>query len=144
MTACRIRRILLVVFMSVGVFAPAADTVGEGVFVCKRGDLFVRTELFFGLGRAEGPDVTEAEFRQFLAKNITPRFPDGLTELTGRGQFRLASGVIIREPSKLVILLYPPKQEDADKNIEQIREEYKEAFDQESVLRTDSVACVSF
>jgi hypothetical protein len=130
--------------MYVCVFAPAAYTADDGIFICKGGDLFIRTELFFGMGRAEGPDVTEEEFRQFLARKVTRRFPDGLTVLTGRGQFRSSSGIIIREPSKLVIILYPPDQEDADRKIELIRDEYKEAFQQESVLRADSVACVSF
>jgi radical SAM superfamily enzyme len=80
----------------------------------------------------------------FLEDHVTPRFPDGLTVLTGRGQFRNSSEVIQREPSKLVIILYPPDQENAHKRIEKIREEYKTAFQQESVLRADTTACVSF
>jgi Protein of unknown function (DUF3574) len=43
-----------------------------------------------------------------------------------------------------VILLYPPDQENASRRIERIREEYKELFQQESVLRADSRECVSF
>ena len=135
---------LLLAFVCACVFVPAPYAVGNGIFICKAGDLFIRTELFFGLGRAEGPDVTEGEFQEFLVHIVTPRFPDGLTVLTGRGQFRNSSGVIEREPSKLVIILYPPDLENADWKIERIREEYKERFQQESVLRADSTACVSF
>ena len=47
---------------------------------------FIRTELFFGTDREDGPDVTEAEFREFLDRVITPAFPDGLTLLAGDGQ----------------------------------------------------------
>jgi hypothetical protein len=101
-------------------------------------DQFIRTELFFGTDRQDGPDVTEEEFQQFLKKVITPRFPDGLTVLTGQGQFLNSNGQIIREASKLVILLYPLNDgEDKSEKIETIRECYKLRFQQESVLRVD-------
>ena len=48
---------------------------------------FVRTELFFGTAKPEGA-VTEEEFLAFLDAQITPRFPDGLTLIKGKGQFR--------------------------------------------------------
>ena len=70
-----------------------------------RGERFARTELFFGSARAGG-EVTEAEFKQFLDVFITPRFPDGLTLLTGLGQF-LGSAGPVQERSFLLILLYP-------------------------------------
>ena len=144
MHAWRISRLLLWACVGMCVCAPAVLAAGDGVFICKFGDLFIRTELFFGLGRAIGPNVTEEEFRMFLEEHVTPRFPDGLTVLTGRGQFRNSSGDIEREPSKLVIILYPPDQEKAHNKIEKIREEYKTTFQQESVLRADSTECVSF
>ena len=101
-----------------------------------RRDSFARTELFFGSARAAG-EVTEAEFKQFLDVFITPRFPDGLTLLTGHGQF-LGSKGPVRERSFLLILLYPAKALDENsKKIEEIREQYKQQFDQESVLRSD-------
>jgi hypothetical protein len=102
---------------------------------------FTRTELFFGTDREDGPDVTEAEFRNFLDTVITPAFPDGLTLLTGDGQFCCGSdNDIIKEKSFVLILLYPLRQrrESSDK-IEQIREEYKTAFRQQSVLRVDTL-----
>src|SRR5437870_1612384 len=70
------------------------------------GETFARTELYFGLSRADGPNVTEEEFQQFLDAVVTPRFPDGLTLLSGSGQFRGASGVVQKEPSKVLILFY--------------------------------------
>ncbi len=101
-------------------------------------DPFVRTELFFGTDRPDGPDVSEEEFQWFLNEVITPEFPDGLTLLTGTGQFRDSGGEIIKEGSKLLILLYPLKtQKDNSKKIERIREAYKKYFQQQSVLRVD-------
>jgi hypothetical protein len=94
--------------------------------------------LFFGSLKPNKTHVTNAEFRDFLKEVITPRFPEGLTLLTGQGQFRDASDEIIRERSRVLILLYPVAvRQESSKKIEEIREEYKWRFEQESVLRTD-------
>ena len=98
---------------------------------------FARTELFFGTAKPEGV-VTDAEFREFLDRIITPRFPDGLTLLKGDGQFRGEDGVIVKEDSFVLILLYPLEDFRAsNRKIDVIRERYKDAFQQESVLRVD-------
>jgi hypothetical protein len=100
--------------------------------------LFTRTELFFGSLKPDGSLVSEEAFLGFLDAEITPRFPNGLTLLTGLGQFLNAQGVIIQEPSRLLILLYPVEEwQDSSEKIEQIREQYKQMFEQESVLRAD-------
>ena len=98
---------------------------------------FVRTELFFGTAKPDGV-VTEEEFLAFLDEQVTPRFPDGLTLLRGDGQFRGADGVIIKEDSFLLILLYPVEDfRPSNRKIEVIRALYKQEFQQESVLRVD-------
>jgi hypothetical protein len=104
---------------------------------------FVRTELFFGLSRPGGA-VSEEEFKTFIDSAVTPSFPDGLTLLSGNGQFRDASGTIVAEGSKLLIVLVPLRNRDTEAKIEQIRSDYKLRFQQQSVLRADAVACVSF
>lgn len=106
--------------------------------------IWQRTELYFGSAKPDGTVVTEAEFMQFIDDTVTPRFPDGLTVLTGYGQFRNSAGVIVKERSMELILLYPPSMRDANRKIEEIRAAYKQAFQQESVLRVDSLAAVSF
>ena len=102
-------------------------------------EAFVRTELFFGADRPDGPDITEEQFRQFLDDKVTPLFPDGLTVLTGKGQFCCdPSGTIIQEKSFVLILLYPLEtRESSSKKIEKIRKDYKTDFEQQSVLRVD-------
>ena len=102
------------------------------------GEKFARTELFFGFAKPDGSVVTEEEFQQFLDQKITPRFPEGITLLTGLGQFRGFNGVIIQEHSMLLILFYPAhERRSRSKDIEEIRQAYKETFQQESVLRLD-------
>ena len=108
------------------------------------GDPFVRTELFFGTERP-GPDVTDAQFQSFVRRVVTPRFPDGLTQYDALGQFRDSSGRIVKERSKVIILLYPERDaRSSSERVEQIRDLYETAFDQESVLRADSLDLVSF
>jgi hypothetical protein len=98
---------------------------------------FVRTELFFGTAKPEGI-VTDEEFLTFLDEEITPRFPDGLTLLKGDGQFKNEEGIIIKEDSFVLILLYSLEGfRESSKGINTIRELYKEKFQQESVLRVD-------
>jgi hypothetical protein len=137
------------------VLSPAAPARGEQAqiagpadLLCPgQGDPFLRTELFFGSSKPDGSMVTEAQFRRFLDEEITPRFPDGLTLLTGLGQFRGSSGTIVRERSMVLILLYPKDTARASsQKIEQIRAAYKTMFQQESVLRADDrlPQCVFF
>ncbi len=153
----RIRHIIVGIFLVTGLVlntASALDTsaqqIRSTVFrehrICKHqlhGEIFFRTELFFGLSRSNGPDVTEEEFQHFIDTEVTPRFPDGLTLLTGTGQFKDSTGTIIQEGSKLLILLYPFNKK-SNRAVEKIREEYKKDFQQESVLRVDEQSCVSF
>jgi len=106
-------------------------------------DAFARIELFFGLSRPGGV-ITEADFKAFVDARVTPRFPDGLTLLSGSGQFRNASGTIVAEGSKLLILLVPIRDAHADEKVEAIRRDYRWQFQQESVLRADAASCVSF
>jgi Protein of unknown function (DUF3574) len=108
------------------------------------GQLFARTELVFGRAKPDGSMVTGEEFRGFLDEIITPRFPDGLTVLSGAGQFRGSSGMIMREGAVFVILLYPAGNKDSSTRIEEIRDIYRKTFVQESVLRIDGESCVSF
>lgn len=108
---------------------------------------FLRTELFFGSSMPGGGVVSEQQFMAFLDQEITPRFPDGLTLMTGLGQFRGSNGVIQRERSMQLILLYPRNTARASSaKIDQIRTLYEHQFNQESVLRADErlAQCVSF
>jgi len=108
------------------------------------GELLARTELFFGLSKPDGTVVTAEQFMEFLDKEITPRFPDGLTVLMGHGRFRSKHGNIIAEESVVVILLYSVEAGTKSQHIEAIREAYRRTFQQESVLRVDSLACATF
>ena len=121
--------------------AVAAETIKRPTAAS---EVWVRTELYFGTNKSNNQQVTEAEFTSFVDAQVTSRFPDGLTLLTGYGQFRTSAGILVREKSYLLILFYPPQLQDANKKIHEIRESYKSAFSQESVLRVDGYSFVSF
>ncbi|MEC4817143.1 MAG: DUF3574 domain-containing protein [Scytonema sp. PMC 1069.18] len=107
------------------------------------GENFSRTELFFGLSKPDGSVVTEEEFQSFIDTKVTPLFPNGLTLLTGTGQFQNSSETVVKEGSKVLILLYPSNN-DTNRKIQQIRQAYISMFQQQSVLRVDEQSCVSF
>jgi hypothetical protein len=108
-----------------------------------KGELFLRTELFFGLSRENGPDITDAEFRGFVDDRVTPRFPAGLTVIEGLGQFLDSTGQTAKEGSRLLVLLYKFNAKN-NTAIEAIRQDYIDSFQQQSVLRVDERTCVSF
>ncbi|HEV7643895.1 MAG TPA: DUF3574 domain-containing protein [Pyrinomonadaceae bacterium] len=104
---------------------------------------FYRTELYFGMNKPGGVVITNEEWSKFLEDEVTPRFPDGFTVLEGYGQFKNKSGKIVKEGSKVLIVLYPKKAfADADRKIDEIRTAYNKAFQQQSVLRMDIVQTV--
>ncbi len=124
-----------------GSAAPAA-----GASVAHRGTAYVETRLFFGTAQADGgTPVTDRQFRAFVDRRITPRFPAGLTLQEGRGQWRDRYGTIQRERSYELILLYPRSRASAqDGLIEDIRTAYEREFGQESVARADAATWVDF
>lgn len=100
-----------------------------------RTNIFVQDELYFGRNKPGG-QVSERDFQIFLQKEVTPRFADGLTVIDANGQF-LDKNQIIREKTKILILIHPNSQQDREE-IQEIIDEYKEQFQQESVLRVTS------
>jgi hypothetical protein len=108
-------------------------------------EAWVRGELYFGTTKDDGTAYGPEEFETFLDNEITPRFPDGLTLLTGLGQWKGQKG-IIQERSQLLIILYPADSAaESSAKLEEIRDLYEQQFHQESVLRADAYpVCTSF
>jgi hypothetical protein len=104
---------------------------------------FVKDELYFGLTKPGGETISESEWEQFVSAVITPRFREGLTVLNGSGQFLNSYGILIRENSKIVILIYESSPE-KNRAINEIIETYKSRFQQESVLRAISQVKIFF
>jgi len=103
----------------------------------------VRLELLFGMSTPDGRTIAPEAWQAFVDTEVTPRFPQGLTVMTGRGQWRGSAGTIAKEQSQLLIVWYPAAADNEEK-IEAIRTVYKTRFNQESVMRVDGSSCVSF
>jgi hypothetical protein len=107
---------------------------------------WVRTELYFGLGPADHPEqgISEAQWRDFLDREVTPRFPGGLSVEDIYGQW-LGKGKTTPERlrSKILIILYPGTEENRAR-IDAIRSAWKQETGDKSVLRVTQPADVSF
>ena len=138
------RGLSIAVVMTVAMALIAACVPLPADVPCAEGsERYDEYRLFFGrnIGDAEG--VTEEDWRLFLADTVTPRFPDGLSVFDAAGQWRDSEGVIVRERSKMVLILAEPDS-DALTRLDEIADEYKRQFSQESVLRVVDSACVAF
>jgi Protein of unknown function (DUF3574) len=101
-------------------------------------------DLLFGRKIGDRVAVTEGQWARFVDREITPRFPDGLTVFNAYGQWRdTERNRIVREPSKVVTIVLPGKPEDGDR-LTEIIEAYKKRFKQQSVGMVLRPACVSF
>jgi hypothetical protein len=101
-------------------------------------------ELFFGRKIGTNGFVTRTAWRRFLAREVTPRFPDGLTVIEAYGQWRdPATMRISREPSTVVVIAMPGATADYAR-LNEIAEAYKTRFRQQSVGIIVRPACAAF
>jgi hypothetical protein len=95
-------------------------------------------ELLLGRGKA-----SDARWREFLVREVTPRFPDGLTVYETIGQWHDAQrNVIVRERSRVLRIIAPA--DTVPDKIAAVAEAYKKQFRQKSVGIVTRPACVSF
>lgn len=101
-------------------------------------------EIYFGRNIGDRVGVSDAAFADFTAREITPRFPQGLTVVDARGQWRDPDrGRVLREPSKVVLITFTDSAE-ARANLGAIADVYKRTFRQQSVLTTVRSGCATF
>jgi hypothetical protein len=101
-------------------------------------------ELMFGRDIAGHLGVGKAAWSRFLAREIMPRFPDGLTVLDAAGQWRdPIRGRLVREPSKMVIVVTAEDAAVRDR-IAAIVAAYKLRFRQRSVGVISHPVCAAF
>jgi hypothetical protein len=107
---------------------------------------WLRCELYFGIGTFGAPDDGIAEMRWlgFLDRDVTPRFPDGLTVVDAYGQWRgRPSEQPSRLRSKILIILCEDTRANRD-SIDAIRTAFKAETHDRSVLLATQRVDVSF
>ena len=131
------RPILLLLFVLVPQAGPA-QAIGCPAFSRP----MARLELLFG-AQLKGRTIGRRAWTNFLNQEVSPRFPEGLSVFEGYGQWKDAAAHSIREPSRMLLIWYE-RDAASDAKIEAIRSAYRKRFKQQSVLRADSISCVSF
>ena len=107
---------------------------------------WVDTKLYFGLGPADDASkgISETKWREFLDREVSPRFPAGLSVLDVYGQWQ---GVGAKQPERLRSKMLIVDHEDSAENrtkIEAIRAAWKQMTGDQSVMRVTEPADVSF
>jgi hypothetical protein len=97
-------------------------------------------DLYFGRDKQGGGEVSEAEWAAFLTDTVTPRFPDGLSVLNVEGQTREPSGRIVRERTKLMVVVVFDAPAHQGK-VREIIEAYNSRFGQHGVFRSEHPVC---
>jgi len=103
----------------------------------------VLDRLYFGRSIPGAGVVSDDEWSAFLHDSVTPRFPDGLTVWRAEGQWRDASGSIVREASFVLEIVHAADAA-AERNVQSIRDDYRERFRQDAVLRISAPVRVQF
>ena len=129
--------------MAIGLIASIAVVSGgaaQPLLQCTGSqNLWVTAELLFGRSR-----TSDVAWRRFLATEITSRFPDGLTVLDVRGQWRAPGSTRIAQERSTIVMIAMPPSADNNERLQAIIEAYKGRFKQQSVGLIVRPACVSF
>jgi hypothetical protein len=107
------------------------------------GAIQLQDTLYFGTARQGAGPVTDAEWQTFVDEVVTPRFPEGLTMLNATGQWRDSRHSVLREATRILIIIHPAAP-DCTPSIDAIIAEYKIRFGQESVLLVREPVAVRF
>jgi hypothetical protein len=130
--------------VSIAVALACAGCAATPRGACGAGEQAMVTEtLYFGPNIPGGGTVSDADWAAFVAEDVTPRFPDGLTTWSATGQWRGASGAVEQEGSHVLHLLRPDDPARAAA-VAEVARAYKARFRQEAVLRERTPACISF
>jgi hypothetical protein len=100
----------------------------------------VEVDLYFGGDAGNGRAVSEAEWSAFMAEEVTPRFPDGLSVVDVYGQYREPSGRMVREKTKLIVVVIF----DAPLHLTRVQaviDAYNRRHSQNSVFRVEHAVC---
>jgi hypothetical protein len=99
--------------------------------------------LYFGRNIGDSAVVSDSAWGRFVRDVVTPAFPEGSTVWDALGQWRAPDGSIVREKSFVVELLHLVTP-DVEQRVQQVMDDYKRRFAQQSVLRMVTNVRASF
>jgi hypothetical protein len=125
------------------IFLLGSVAQGQELACHESGKPMLRAEIYFGRNIGGRLGVSERQWTEFLARELTARFPDGLTVIDGQGQWRGPSGAIVREPSKIVIV-FVADEAPTRARIAAAAPPPQQRFQQDSVAVVTRAVCVAF
>jgi hypothetical protein len=132
-------RLLPLLALSAVVAATAAQAAPIG---CAAGLRPAKTaEIFFA--RDDNHQISDADWRQFVAAEIAPRFPGRLAAASVYGQRRDPARHFAQEASEAVLLLLSGAPDEGQR-LDLVRNAYAARFHQDSVLEVEPRACIAF
>jgi hypothetical protein len=104
----------------------------QGVGVARE---WTREELYLGLNKPDGTQVSDAEFDAFIQGEVSPRLCC-FTVLSGTGYYTPnATTPPTQEPTRVLVVLYSDAEIAVAAKLTAIAQSYVRRFAQESVLR---------
>jgi hypothetical protein len=105
---------------------------------------WIREELWLGAEIPTGGQVTDEAWAEFVAAEVTPRFPDGFSVVEAAGHWRHPDGTPVRERTRVLVVLRPAGDAGAARALEAIAAAYVARFHQDAALRTADEVDVRF
>ncbi len=79
-----------------------------------KSDQWFSTEIYFGRHFTSRGEISEQQFAEFLSHHVTPAFPAGMTVYDAYGQMQHSSGEIVKQKTKVVVLVHNNSKADDD------------------------------
>jgi len=98
---------------------------------------WVRSEIYCGLQKAAGGTVTPADFADFLNQVVTPAFPAGLTVLDSYGQMQKTDKTIVKQTTKVLLLVHQKTGANADA-IQKVISSYRSRYGNPQIMYLQS------
>jgi hypothetical protein len=99
--------------------------------------------LYFGQSM-NGKTIPASAWRDFVARNVTAKFPDGFTVYDAQGQWRDPRTRLVQREATKVLEIAAPQMPELQSRIAEIRKDYAARFHQRSVGLLTLPACGTF
>ena len=101
------------------------------------------TRLYFGQSQ-DGKPLAAGQWADFLARMVTPRFPEGFTVIDAMGQWRDPRTKTIAQEDTRVVEIAAPDNAGTRRRIAEVVSLYRARFHQQAVGLVTHSACAAF
>jgi Protein of unknown function (DUF3574) len=98
---------------------------------------WIKTEIYCGREIPSGGEVSESDFAAFLNEVVTAEFPLGLTVFDAYGQMEDSRGSIVKQHTKVILLVHEENETNAAK-VRTVIDAYRDRFGNPQVMKISS------